>query len=76
MLFKITHIVLGDVPRICGECFRCFFINKFNLSEEKVYEFVLGAIENSNIENDFRSSDHGLVIESFEKFHQSINEEN
>jgi hypothetical protein len=53
-----------------------FFINKFNLSEEKVYEFVLGAIENSNIENDFRSSDHGLVIESFEKFHQSINEEN
>ena len=53
-----------------------FFINKFNLSEEKVYEFVLGALENSNIESDFRTSDHGLVLESFEKFHQSINEEN
>ena len=53
-----------------------FFINKFNLSEEKVYEFVLGALENSNIESDFKTSDHGLVLESLEEFYQSINEEN
>ena len=53
-----------------------FFINKFNLSEEKVYEFVLGALENSNIESDFKTSDHGLVLESFEEFYKSINEEN
>lgn len=51
-----------------------FFINKFNLSEDQVYEFVLGGLENSNIENDFRTLDHGLVLESFEKFHHSINE--
>jgi hypothetical protein len=53
-----------------------FFINKFNLSEEKVYEFVLGALENSNIESDFKTSDHGLVLESLEEFYKSINEEN
>jgi hypothetical protein len=53
-----------------------FFINNFELEEDEVYEFVLGALENSNIEKDFRTSDHGLVLESFEKFHQSINEEN
>ena len=30
-----------------------FFINNFNLEEEEVYEFVLGALENSNIEERF-----------------------
>ena len=53
-----------------------FFINKFNLNEGKVYEFVLGALENSNIENDFGTSDHGLVLESFDEFYHSINEKN
>jgi len=52
-----------------------FFINNFELEEDEVYEFVLGALENSNIEKDFRTSDHGLVLESFEKFHQSIIDE-
>ena len=28
-----------------------FFINNYNLDEDQVYEFVMGAIENSNIEN-------------------------
>ena len=53
-----------------------FFMNNYNLDESEVYEFILGALENSNIENDFRTSDYGLVLESFEKFYQSINEEN
>ena len=48
-----------------------FFINNFELEEDEVYEFVLGALENSNIEKDFRTSDHSLVLESFEKFHKS-----
>jgi hypothetical protein len=53
-----------------------FFMNNYDLEETEVYEFVLGGLENSNIENDFRTSDHGLVLDSFEKFYQSINEEN
>ena len=51
-----------------------FFTNSYSLKEEEVYEFVLGGIENSSIQNDFKSSDHGLVIEAFNKFHKSINE--
>jgi hypothetical protein len=35
---------------------------------------VLGGIENSSIQNDFKSSDHGLVIEAFDEFYKSINE--
>ena len=44
--------------------------------KKKIYEFVLGALENSNVEIDFGTSDHGLVLESFDEFYQSINEEN
>jgi len=51
-----------------------FFINNYDLDEDQVYEFVMGAIENSNIENDFKSSNHNLVLESFDKFYVSINE--
>ena len=40
----------------------------------EVYEFVLGAIENSSIQNDFKLSNHGLVLESFDKFYKSRNE--
>ena len=54
-----------------------FFMNNFNLEEDEVYEFVLGALENSNIEKDFRTSDHSLVLQSFEKFNKStIDEKN
>ncbi len=52
-----------------------FFMNNFNLEEDEVYEFVLGALENSNIEKDFRTSDHSLVLQSFEKFNKSIIDE-
>ena len=51
-----------------------FFTNSYSLKEEEVYEFVLGGIENSSIQNDFKSSDHGLVIEAFDEFYKSINE--
>mgnify|MGYP001178448304 CR=1 FL=1 len=51
-----------------------FFTNSYRLKEEEVYEFVLGGIENSSIQNDFKSSDHGLVIEAFDEFYKSINE--
>ena len=49
-------------------------MKNYNLSEDEVYEFVLGAFENSEIENDFLASNHNLVIESFNNFSQSINE--
>ncbi|MAU62976.1 MAG: hypothetical protein CMC38_01300 [Flavobacteriaceae bacterium] len=51
-----------------------FFMKKYELKDNEVYEFVLGAVENSNIENDFKSSNHNLVLESFDKFYNSINE--
>jgi len=52
-----------------------FFINNFNLEEEEVYEFVLGALENTNIEEDFRTLDHSLVLKSFEDYYKTIIDE-
>lgn len=51
-----------------------FFARSYNLTQDEVYEFVLGAIENSSIQNDFKLSNHGLVLESFDKFYKSRNE--
>jgi len=51
-----------------------FFTRSYNLTQDEVYEFVLGAIENSSIQNDFKLSNHGLVLESFDKFYKSRNE--
>ena len=47
---------------------------RYNLTQDEVYEFVLGAIENSSIQNDFKLSNHGLVLEAFDKFYKSRNE--
>ena len=51
-----------------------FFTRSYNLTQDEVYEFVLGAIENSSIQNEFKISNHGLVLESFDKFYKSRNE--
>ena len=51
-----------------------FFTRSYNLTQDEVYEFVLGAIENSSIQNDFKLSNHGLVLEAFDKFYKSRNE--
>ena len=51
-----------------------FFTRSYNLTQDEVYEFVLGAIENSSIQNDFKLSNHGLVLQSFDKFYKSRNE--
>jgi hypothetical protein len=54
-----------------------FFMKNYNLEEDEVYEFVLGAMENSDIEENFRSSNHSLVLNSFNDFYNSIiNEKN
>ena len=54
-----------------------FFINNYNLNESDVYEFVLGAMENSDIEENFRLSNHALVLKSLDEFNNSIiNEKN
>ena len=50
-----------------------FFTRSYNLTQDEVYEFVLGAIENSSIQNDFKLSNHGLVLEAFDKFYKSRN---
>jgi len=50
-----------------------FFINNYELDIDTVYEFVLGAMENYDVERDFRNSNHSLVLKSFKKFYESIN---
>ena len=52
-----------------------FFMNNYDLEETEIYEFVLGALENSNIEENFRLSNHGLVLKSLEEFYNSISNE-
>tara|TARA_B100000767_G_scaffold274614_1_gene308218 strand:+ start:765 stop:1583 length:819 start_codon:yes stop_codon:yes gene_type:complete len=52
-----------------------FFMKNYNLDEDEVYEFVLGAMENSDIEENFISSNHSLVLNSFNDFYISINDE-
>ena len=55
---------------ICGT----FISSKnYELDIDSVYEFVLGAMENYDVERDFRNSNHSLVLESFKKFYESIN---
>lgn len=49
-----------------------FFTNTYSINEDEVYEFVLGGIENTSISNDFKSSNHGLVLESFDTFFNSL----
>ena len=50
-----------------------FFINNYELDIDTVYEFVLGTMENYDVERDFRNSNHSLVLKSFKKFYESIN---
>ena len=50
-----------------------FFINNYNLEINDVYEFVIGSMENYDVERDFRNSNHILVLTNFQKFHESIN---
>jgi len=52
-----------------------FFMKNYNLNENEVYEFVLGALENSDIEENFRSSNHSLVLNSFNDYYNSISNE-
>ncbi|MAV04209.1 MAG: hypothetical protein CMC31_00905 [Flavobacteriaceae bacterium] len=52
-----------------------FFMKNYNLKEDEVYEFVLGAMENKDIEENFRQSNHGLVLNSFKEYHKSISDE-
>ena len=50
-----------------------FFINNYNLEINDVYEFVIGSMENYDVERDFKNSNHILVLTNFQKFHESIN---
>ena len=50
-----------------------FFIKNYNLEINDVYEFVIGSMENYDVERDFRNSNHILVLTNFQKFHESIN---
>ena len=50
-----------------------FFTNNYNLEINDVYEFVIGSMENYDVERDFRNSNHILVLTNFQKFHESIN---
>ena len=50
-----------------------YLMERYNLREEEVYEFVLGASENYDLLNDFKSSNHGLILNNLDKFYESIN---
>ena len=50
-----------------------YFKIRYNLNDSDLYEFILGAVENYDIENNFKNSNHGLVLEDFNKFYASIN---
>ena len=50
-----------------------YFKSRYNLKDKNLYEFILGAVENYDIENNFKNSFHGLVIKDFDKFYESIN---
>ncbi len=49
-----------------------YFKSKYNLKDSDLYEFILGAVENYDIENNFKNSNHGLVLKDFNKFYVSI----
>ena len=50
-----------------------FFIDSYDLNINSVYEFVLGSMENYDVEAYFRNSNHNLVLTSFKNFYESIN---
>ena len=50
-----------------------FFIENYKLDIDSVYEFVIGAMENFDMEIDFRNSNHILLLTNLEKFYESIN---
>ncbi len=49
-----------------------YFTERFRLKEEEIYEFVLGAAENYDLEFDFINSNHGLILLNLDKFYESI----
>ena len=52
-----------------------FFKNEFNRNENNLYEFVIGALENSEMEQNFIYGNHGLVLQDLSNFYKSISEE-
>ncbi len=50
-----------------------YFVNRFGLKEDEIYEFILGAAENYDLEFDFKNSNHGLILLNLDKFYESIN---
>ena len=47
---------------------------EFNRNENNLYEFVIGALENSEMEQNFIYGNHGLVLQDLSNFYKSINE--
>ena len=52
-----------------------FFKNEFNLNENNLYEFVIGALENSEMEQNFNFGNHGLVLQDLSNFYNSLYED-
>ena len=50
-----------------------YFVNRFGLKEDEIYEFILGAAENYDLEFDFKNSNHELILLNLDKFYESIN---
>ncbi len=50
-----------------------FFEKKWRIDSETLYEFVVGWVENTNVALHFKNADHGLVIESLERYLRKFN---
>ena len=47
---------------------------KLYVNVANLYEFVIGALENSEMEQNFIYGNHGLVLQDLSNFYKSINE--
>ena len=50
-----------------------YFQERYKLEIDEIYEFILGATENFDLENDFKNSNHGLILSNLDIFYESIN---
>ena len=70
----IFYLLYPKVPKFLSSQFNPvykFLLNKWYFDE--IYEFILGAAENYDLEFDFKNSNHGLILVNLDKFYESVN---
>lgn len=62
------YLVISDLISFYGVV---YLMEVYSISEDQVYQFVLGACENSSIQRDFIAKDHALVISALDTYYQN-----